>query len=200
MSPAKVVVAVLAIVTPLLKFVPLTIAPRKVMFAEPLIVTLTALVTAEPNLNPAKDRVFPVAELELLAVRVAPVELVATRVLSNRPIFKVVPLPAMLMVSPLFWVTNPAPKSRSFAEVLLVVPKVVVLPNVIALVPALITADPLVLLIVAPEELVVRLPVPSALALLMFRTAPALTEMLDDAPELFPLKVNVPTDTVINPA
>ena len=86
------------------------------------------------------------------------------------------------------------------AEVLLVVPKVVVVPNVIALVPALMTADPLVLLIVVPEELVVRLPVPSALALLMFRTAPVLTEMLDDAPELFPLKVNVPTDTVINPA
>ena len=195
--------AVLLIVIELLKFAPLTIAPLKVTFASPLMVSVTALVTAEPNLNPAKDRVFPVAEPMLVAVRVAPVVeplMPFTRVLSNRPIFKVVFVPAKLITGLPPAVTVPEPKSRLLFVVLLVVPKVVRLPNDIALVPALMTADPLVLLIVVPEELVVRLPVPSALALLMFRTAPVLTEMLDDAPELFPLKVNVPTDTVINPA
>ena len=199
MSPAKVVVAVLPIVTPLLKAAPLTIAPRKVMFAEPLMLTLTALVTAEPNLNPSKDRVFPVAEPELLAVRVAPVGLVATRVLSNRPIFKVVFVPAKLIRGLPLAVTVPVPRSRSLAEVLLVVPKIVVVANVIALFPALMTANPLVLLIVDPA-LVMRVPVPSALALLMFRTAapPMLTP--PDAPELSPLKVNVPADAVVNPA
>ena len=162
--------------------------------------SMTALVTREPNLNPAKDRVFPIPEPELLAVTLEPVALVATSVLSNRPIFKVVFVPAKLITGLLAVVTVPVPRSRLLFVVLLVVPKVVRFPNDIALVPALMTADPLVLLIVAPAELVVRDPVPSALALLMFRTAPVPREMLDDAPELFPLKVNVPTDTVMNPA
>jgi hypothetical protein len=83
--------------------------------------------------------------------------------------------------------------------VLLVVPKVVVVANVTALFPALMTADPLVLLILDPE-LVMRVPVPSALALLMFRTAAPLMLTPPDAPELSPLKVNVPADAVVNPA
>ena len=86
--------AVLFTVMPLLKFAPLMIAPRKVTFASPLMVSMTALVTWEPNLNPAKDRVFPVAEPELVAVIAMPVALVFIRVLSNVPIFKVVFVPA----------------------------------------------------------------------------------------------------------
>ena len=194
--------AVLAIVMPLAKEPLFWMIPLNATLALPLICTVMLFSAAEPNLNPSNINVLPAPDPVLLAVKVAPVELPAVfaRVLFKVPIFKVVPLPAMLMVSPLLWVTNPAPKSRLFAEVLLVVPKVVVAPNVIALVPALMTADPLVLLIVAPADMLVRDPVPSALALLMFRTAPLLTEMLDDAPELFPLKVNVPEVTVINPA
>ena len=199
MSPAKVVVAVLPIVIELLKFAPLMIAPRKVTFALPLMTSLTALVTAEPNLNPAKDRVFPVAEPMLVAVRLAPEELVATRVLSNRPIFKVVFVPAKLIRGLPIAVTVPVPRSRSLAEVLLVVPKIVVVANVTALFPALMTANPLVLLIVDPA-LVMRVPVPSALALLMLRTPAPPTVTPPTAAELFPLKVNVPVDAVVNPA
>jgi hypothetical protein len=153
-------------------------------------------------LNPSNINVLPAPDPVLLAVKVAPVGLPAVfiRVLFKVPIFKIVFVPAKLIRGLPPAVTVPVPRSRSLAEVLLVVPKVVRLPNVIALVPALMTANPLVLLIVHPEPLVMRVPVPSALALLIFRTAPVLTEMLDDAPELFPLKVNVPTDTVINPA
>jgi hypothetical protein len=75
----------------------------------------------------------------------------------------VVFVPAKVMVRDVLRVTFPVPRSKLFAEVLLAVPNVKPFSSTQDWFAALITAAPLVLLIVALAE-IVSAPVPRALA------------------------------------
>ena len=180
MLPERVFVPVPVTVKPLPGAVPLTIAPVMLMFAVPPRVTVPEFVFVD-RLKPLISRVFPAP----LAVIVNPFWVAA-------PIVNFVPVPNKFTVLEPVKVTVPVPRSRLFVAVLFDDPKVsaVVLFQVIALLPAFTTAEPLVLSIVAPPVRV-KSPVPRALLLLMFK-APAVSVTPPDAAELLPLKVNVP--------
>ena len=134
------------------------------------------------RLSPRKTSVFPVP----VAVSVRPE---AILVKFPKPIESVELVPARVMVRVDDIITFPVPRSRLLDEVLFAVPNVKSL-NVIALFPRLVIAAPLVLAIVTPA-LIVRAPVPSALAWLILRV-PAVRVTPPAAPELFPLRVKVP--------
>ena len=180
---------------PLANPLPFEIAPLIVMFAEPERESLTALGDAAAMVSPPRTIVLPAP----LKVKVTP--LVAAEVLFIEPIVIVVPVPNKLSVRLEAAVTVPEPRLRSLLAVFPIAPNVTVdeLPKVILLFPAFTTAAPLVLLMTLLLELNENVPLPSALALLMFRVPPAPIETPPDAAELFPLKTKVPAFTDVRP-
>ena len=150
----KVVVPVFVIVTPWANADPGTIAPSMFIFALPAKVTVTAAVEFWDRLSPRKTSVFPAP----LAVSVRP-ELVD--VIFPKPIDSMAFDPFNVIILPPEIVTFPVPRSKLFAAVLLAVPNVNPSASAQDWFAALVTAAPLVLLIVALVE-IVRVPVPSA--------------------------------------
>jgi hypothetical protein len=128
-------------------------------------------------------------------VIVLPVEVL---VMFTAPIVNLVPFPAKAIVLEELAVTTPVPRLRLFAAEFVDDPKASPSVHVQAWFPAFTTAEPLVLLIVAPVPARERAPDPSALLLLMFKV-PAVRVTPPDAAELFPLKVNVPAVTKVFP-
>jgi len=170
----------------------LTIAPVTPRFAVPAKVTVTALDVFAERVRPPISKVFPAP----VAVIVLP--LTAILVMFTAPIFKVVFVPAKVTPLSVLAVTVPAPRLRLLKELVLpAFPKVKFPPHVTALFTALVTACPLVLLIVPPEERV-RVPDPRALALFTFKV-PAVRVTPPDAAELFPLRVSVPDFNSVRP-